>query len=52
MKKVTLTLVTAIFIIMTSCEKEEIKPSQPDPKDKLIECKKCEAGWDITDPNE
>lgn len=38
-----------IVIVITACQKEEIKPSKPDPKEKLINCKMCEGHWDLTD---
>jgi hypothetical protein len=49
MRKISMTLVAVIVILMTSCEKEEITPSKLDSKDKLIECRKCEGSWDRTD---
>ncbi len=52
MKRISMTFVTVMVIIMTSCEKEDIKPSKPDHKDNLKECLRCGGSWDITDPTD
>lgn len=48
MKTLTMTLVAVMCIAMTSCQKEEITPSQPNAKEHLKECKNCEGSWDVT----
>jgi hypothetical protein len=50
MKRIASALVLAVVILTTSCEKDNTKPSSPEVKDKLKECKDCGGGWDITDP--
>lgn len=49
MKKISITLAALIIILATACQKDEIKPSKPDPKNKVIDCRKCEGSWDLTD---
>ena len=47
MRKLTLTLVSFMLIMMTSCEKDEITPSQPTAKEQLKGCRTCEGSWDL-----
>ena len=49
MKKISLKFAALIIILATSCEKEEIKPSTPNPRSKVLDCRKCEGQWDLTD---
>lgn len=48
MKRILIALAAGMFVI-TSCEKEELKPSKPNTQDQLMDCKKCDGTWDITD---
>jgi hypothetical protein len=50
MKKSVLALIAGMVVMMTSCEKIEISPTKPIPREKLIECRTCDATWDISDP--
>ncbi len=49
MKRIFIALAAVMFLATTSCQKEEINPSTTNPKNKLIECNRCEGGWDLTD---
>ena len=49
MSKSILTLFAFMALIFASCEKDEITPSKPDPKENLRECKMCEGHWDLAD---
>lgn len=44
-----MTLVAAMVITMTSCQKEQITPSNPEFKSKPIDCKRCDGDWDLID---
>lgn len=48
MSKLILTLFALMALIFASCEKDEITPTKPVPKEKLIECRTCEGHWDLT----
>ncbi|WP_170878429.1 hypothetical protein [Daejeonella lutea] len=50
MKRIFIALAAVLFIAMTSCQKEEITPTQPDLKANPIECRKCTETWDIIEP--
>ncbi|WP_411274028.1 hypothetical protein [Daejeonella sp.] len=44
MKKLTMSLIAAMIIVMTSCEKQEITPDKPVIKENL---KECRVWWSV-----
>lgn len=49
MKRLIIVFTLLIIILTTACQKDEIKPSKPDPNTNIIDCRKCDGTWDITD---
>lgn len=45
MKNIYLLLFALLAILSSGCEKEEIKPPNPNPKENLRECRKCDGTW-------
>jgi hypothetical protein len=49
MKRYRIALVALMIILATACKKDDAKPSKPNPKKDLIDCRSCGGAWDITD---
>ncbi len=47
MKRISMSLIAAMIVMITSCEKQEINPDRPVIKENLKECRTCEGHWDI-----
>ncbi len=48
MKKFSRMLAVLVIILTTVGQKDGIAPSKLNHKDKVVECKKCEGGWEIS----
>lgn len=50
MKNINLLILAFIFIVLASCQKDDIRPLNPKATDNVIDCKNCEGSWDLTKP--